>query len=156
MVEQVIEDFKQILPSLDSRNFTVIHGDLNEGNILVSGGEDPVVTGIIDFQDVHGAAAIFDLAIFATYVLLETDPDLTTPKHLIRGYESICPLKDEEKDLIPILVASRLTQSLVIGAYSYSQTPEEYLLKTAKNGWEILTLLRKKLTHESIKELWFS
>lgn len=146
------------MPKFDPKSFSVIHGDLNEANILVSGLQDPQVKGIIDFQDVHGAPSIFDLAIFCTYVLLECDvgPELEGPKHLIRGYESILPLTQEERNAIPTLVACRLCQSLVLGAYSYSQRPDEYLLKTAKNGWNLLDKIRNKWTKEQLKELWFS
>lgn len=158
IIEEVLVEFQQLESELSSKRFTIIHGDLNEANILVSGITNPKVTGIIDFQDVHGAPTIFDLAILSAYVLLECNvgPELEGPKHLIRGYESILPLSQEDRNMVPTLVASRLCQSLVLGAYSYSQRQDEYVMKTAKKGWVILNLIRNKWTKEELIKLWFS
>jgi len=45
-----------------------------------------------------------------------------------------------ERRLVRTCVAARYAQSLVMGAYSYSQDPgNEYLLITAKTGWKTLS-----------------
>ncbi|KAL3183364.1 hypothetical protein MRX96_000329 [Rhipicephalus microplus] len=58
-----------------SCEMSVLHGDLNENNVLTSpmGGnenEDDEVYGVLDWGDVHGGARVMDLAVLLTYVLM--------------------------------------------------------------------------------------
>merc|ERR1712071_397922 len=59
--------------------------------------------------------------------------------HVMAGYLRHRSLPALESRLLRVTVAARYAQSLVMGAYSYSQDPgNEYLLITSKTGWEIL------------------
>jgi hypothetical protein len=61
---------------------------------------------------------------------------------LLRGYNSVCPLTEEERKHLVLLVTCRLTCSVTLGAYSYQQNPEnEYLLLHAMPAWEALDLI---------------
>ncbi len=61
---------------------------------------------------------------------------------ILRGFNSICPLTVEERKHLRLLVASRLSCSVTLGAYSYQQNPQnEYLLLHAQPAWNALGLL---------------
>lgn len=61
---------------------------------------------------------------------------------ILRGFNSICPLTVEERKYLRLLVASRLSCSVTLGAYSYQQNPQnEYLLLHAQPAWNALDLL---------------
>jgi inosine triphosphate pyrophosphatase len=60
----------------------------------------------------------------------------------LRGYNSVYPLEDVERQHLYLLVACRLACSVTLGAYSYHQNPEnEYLLLHAEPAWRALELL---------------
>ena len=67
----------------------------------------------------------------------EMDPNLVGG-HVMAGYQTVRSLTDLELDVLPILVAARWTQSLVMGEQAYNQDPtNEYVLATAQaGGWE--------------------
>merc|ERR1719400_1907273 len=58
---------------------------------------------------------------------------------VVAGYIKHRQLPVLERRLLRVAVAARYAQSLVMGAYSYSQDPgNEYLLITAHTGWQTL------------------
>ena len=144
LVVEVLDEFQEkMLHLIDQLPQSVIHGDLNEANMLVSPNAlgQMEVTGLIDFSDVDFAPRVFDLAIFCLYMLLETGD--VNVNELIEAYCKLVPLTDIEKSMVPICMKARLAQSLVIGAHSYEKDPSnEYVLKTASNGWRILKELK--------------
>ncbi|XP_014673406.1 PREDICTED: hydroxylysine kinase-like [Priapulus caudatus] len=109
------------------------------------------------FGDCHRSYYVFELALLVTYMMLENkNADLIeVGGHVIAGYFSVKPLSDEEFDLLKVCVASRYTQSLVMGEYTYTQTDpgNEYLLTTAKAGWPQLRRLWST-PKEEIKATW--
>lgn len=61
---------------------------------------------------------------------------------VLRGYNSVCPLTEQEQKHLILLVACRLSCSVTLGAYSYQQNPEnDYLLLHALPAWEALDLI---------------
>jgi hypothetical protein len=61
---------------------------------------------------------------------------------LLRGYNSVCPLTEEERKHLILLITCRLSCSVTLGAYSYQQNPEnEYLLLHALPSWDALDLI---------------
>ena len=71
--------------------------------------------------------------------LLEKDDIMPCASSIIATYTQARPLTAVEATLLHTLVASRLCQSVIMSAYSYSQDPgNEYLLVTAKPGWKTL------------------
>merc|ERR1719204_1657348 len=72
--------------------------------------------------------------------------------HIIAGYRKFRPeMPDVEMEILPILIAARFAQSLVMGEHYYAHDPSnEYVLVTASSGgWETLrdfwSLPREKL-----------
>ena len=62
---------------------------------------------------------------------------------LFAGYHGARALTGEERALLYVLCACRLTQSVTLGAYSILQEPKnaEYLSVHARPGWVALKLL---------------
>ncbi|XP_026735537.1 hydroxylysine kinase isoform X2 [Trichoplusia ni] len=155
LAEEVIEEFKYaIVPRLDELEKGVIHGDVNEMNVLVGlkpGGSnsDYRITGIIDFGDIQYSYYVFELAITMTYMMLITG-DLKAGGYVLAGYTVNRRLPDDEYRLLKTLISSRLVQSLILGAYTLEQDPNNtYVTSTEKaNGWELLKKIRKSKATE--------
>lgn len=125
-----------------------IHGDVNEQNILVTVDPTPdsipEICGLLDFQDAARSFPIYDLTMSVAYMIMTKRSDvqvLDVPGHILAGYMSLLELNRAEKVAFRNLVAGRMVQSLVMGAYTYSLDPtNEYLLTTAECGWRALKI----------------
>lgn len=108
--------------NLQELEWGIIHGDLNEQNLLIDQSGricDWKLAGIIDFGDAHRAPVIFELAILCAQIMLgcmSMDP-FCAPAHIISGYETIRPLTDMEMKLLPVSVL--LLQYFFIILYSH-------------------------------------
>ncbi|KAM3957207.1 hydroxylysine kinase [Aphomia sociella] len=150
LAEEVIEEFKYaVIPRLEELEHGVIHGDVNEMNILVSpktagSQSDYRISGIIDFGDIQYSYYVFELAIAMTYVMLLTG-DPSSGGLVLAGYTVTRRLPDDEYRLLKTLICARLVQSLILGAYTFVQDPNNtYVTSTEKaNGWELLKKIRK-------------
>jgi len=72
----------------------------------------------------------------------KNDKALSAAAAILRGFHSVYPLTDDERKHLRLLMASRLSCSATLGAYSYQQNPEnEYLLLHAEPAWKNLELL---------------
>jgi len=145
LAEEIINEFIKVVKPLEaSLPKGIIHGDLNEQNIIVQQDEDSKefsVAGVLDFGDSHSACYVYETAIVIMYMMTQCKciPAYEAGGHVMAGYIKHRSLTDDEKKIIRICVANRYAQSLVMGAYSYAQDPgNEYLLITSKNGWKIL------------------
>lgn len=130
-------DVLQVTPQLEHG---IIHGDLNEQNILVN--EDGTdLKAVIDFGDSTKTCLIFELAIAMCYMMLHTG-NISAGKFVLQGYQSVRRLTELEKRILKVCVCARIGQSLVLGAYSHSLDPQnDYLLTTQKPGWTLLKQL---------------
>ena len=161
LVEEVIEEYKYaIVPRMDELEKGVIHGDVNEMNVLVNlkpGGSasDYRISGIIDFGDIQYSYYVFELAITMTYMMLLTG-DLKSGGIVLAGYTVNRRLLDDEYRLLKTLISARLVQSLILGAYTIEQDPNNtYVSSTEKaNGWELLRKLRKSKPDEDDPTNW--
>jgi len=72
----------------------------------------------------------------------KSNRSLSAAAGLLRGYNSVYPLTDTEKEHLRLLIACRLACSVTLGAFSYKQNPEnEYLLLHAEPAWKSLELI---------------
>lgn len=74
---------------------------------------------------------------------------------MLAGFESMCPLMPDEREVLPALVRARLALSLTNGAHAARARPENssYLLQTQEPGWRLLGRL-EALEDASLSELW--
>ncbi|KOC68389.1 Aminoglycoside phosphotransferase domain-containing protein 1 [Habropoda laboriosa] len=143
------EDVLQVTPQLEQG---MIHGDLNEQNLVISSSGSEIAA-VIDFGDSHRTCLIFELAITLCYMILQSN-DIDMGKHVVEGYQDVRKLTDLEKRILKVTVCARICQSLVMGAYSHLNDPQnEYLLVTQKSGW---TLLKKlwPLSQDNVLRNW--
>ncbi len=113
----VIERFRHsVLPALADLPHQVIHNDFHPGNVLVDPASTEYVVGILDFGDVVYSARVCDLGVALAYLSRGEGTVLDVSRHFVSGFESVTPLLDDEKRLIPDLVAGRLVQRMLLGA----------------------------------------
>ncbi|HEU4872890.1 MAG TPA: phosphotransferase [Pyrinomonadaceae bacterium] len=129
----------QINPELER---SVIHGDLNDYNVLVDP-ETMTVTGLIDFGDMVYSCTIGELAIAIAYVLLDKLNPMEAAGDVLHGYTSECGLiREEIRELWP-LVFLRLGMSVCIAAYQLQQQPDNEYLRISQES--IAKLLRESV-----------
>ena len=120
-----------VRPMLRELPRRTIHNDLNDYNVLVSGGpgsEGMRVSGIVDFGDMLHGYAVADLAIAAAYMMLDADDPLSGLAALVSGHAAVAPLGEVELRAVFGLSAMRLCMSACIAAHQLALRPDnEYL-----------------------------
>jgi Ser/Thr protein kinase RdoA (MazF antagonist) len=93
----------------------VIHGDLNDHNVLVSppAREGRQVSGIVDFGDLVFGPLVADLAIAAAYGCLGAHDLLGACAAVVRGYLTERPLSEAEATVLYPLIRGRLAITVV-------------------------------------------
>lgn len=81
----------------------VIHNDFHPGNVLSDGAR---ITGILDFGDVVHTARVVDVAVALCYFGWDDE--------LVAGFETVVPLRDAERAALPVLVAARYAQRILL------------------------------------------
>ncbi|XP_046365176.2 hydroxylysine kinase-like [Haliotis rufescens] len=163
MVSDVIKTFQsRVLEHLNEFPQGMIHGDLNEGNILVTEAADDDrwrdehdVSAILDYSDSAYQPYIFEVAIGMTYMSILSDniSPQTASGYVLAGYLTQNDLSDREIKLLKLCVCARITQSLVIGAFSFHVDPSnDYTLNTARIGWPRLRQLWKIDTEQLVRD----
>jgi 4-aminobutyrate aminotransferase-like enzyme/Ser/Thr protein kinase RdoA (MazF antagonist) len=123
----------------------VIHGDINDHNVLVSqAGTGPrTVTGIIDLGDAHSAPRVFDLGIATAYAMLGTSDPLMAAAAVARGFHRTTPLGVDEVNVVYTLARARLGASVSISSWRQheSGTVDPYLTVSEQPAWDMLSKL---------------
>jgi 4-aminobutyrate aminotransferase-like enzyme/Ser/Thr protein kinase RdoA (MazF antagonist) len=144
LVERAIASFRAQEPDFFGLGSQVIHGDVNDHNVLVSdGGAEPRrVTGIIDLGDAHSAPRVFDLAIAIAYAILDTPDAMASAAAIAQGYHREHSLLEQEADVIMTLVRARLGQSVCISAWRRAHGgADAYHLISERPAWDMLRTL---------------
>ena len=116
MVQRVLHGFEAaVAPRLTSFRQGVIHGDVNNDNVLV--GADGAIVGLIDFGDVVYTAIVFEVAIAATYAMLDRNHPAAVGAEVLVGFDSVRPLQAEEREVVFDLICGRLAMSATFAAH---------------------------------------
>ena len=126
-------------PVLDDLPRAVVHGDLNDFNVLVGGGDDlerreQRVTGIVDFGDMVYSYRVADLAIAAAYAMLDAADPLGAATHVVRGFARHVALEDGELTALFGLAVLRLCASACIAAVQSRQRPDNAYLDVSQSA----------------------
>jgi Ser/Thr protein kinase RdoA (MazF antagonist) len=106
---------------------SVIHGDVNDYNVLVDEEQHQIV-GLIDLGDMVYSYTVGDLAIAVAYVVLGKLDPFAAAAPVIEGYREEFALTKEELDALWPLVRLRFCMSVCIAAHQQAQQPDnEYL-----------------------------
>lgn len=101
------EEFSRLYPLLPRQP---IHRDPNPANILMEGEK---LSGFIDFELGQRSIRLFDPCCLTTAILSETIPQGNPPSYdkwfevyhaVLRGYDSVCELTQEEREAAPYVV----------------------------------------------------
>lgn len=139
-LQYFMDRFQAVLPQLPKLRQSIIHGDLNDYNILV---DKDVVTGIIDFGDVVQSATITELAVALAYVMFNKIDPIAAAMTVIEAYSAQFPLREEEVAVLFELIAMRLCISVLTAAARRQEEPDnQYLVISLQPAWSLLRQLR--------------
>jgi len=108
-------------PRLEECARGMLHGDLNDENVLLEHG---CLSGILDLGDTQPRALVQDLAITLSYALQQSGATLEDVSPIVTGYDSIRRLEPVEEELLFPLVLARLAGSALIGVGRRMEEPE--------------------------------
>jgi 4-aminobutyrate aminotransferase-like enzyme/Ser/Thr protein kinase RdoA (MazF antagonist)/murein DD-endopeptidase MepM/ murein hydrolase activator NlpD len=132
--------FSEIQPIYNQLPKSIIHGDFNDYNIIVS--EDlkaPKIIGFIDFGDAVHTQTINDLAILLAYAIMDTQDPLEAALDVIEGYNKSYEISERELDCLYPLVAMRLVTTVTSSALRKLEDPSnEYHVISEKPAWKLL------------------
>jgi len=127
-----------VLPVQHLLRHSIIHGDLNDYNILVDG---DCISGFLDFGDATYSPMVNDLAIAITYLMLNKQNPFEVILPIIKGYQKHISLTKFEVELLPELISSRLCISLCNSAEKkHLGQDNDYVLISEKPAWDLLEL----------------
>jgi 4-aminobutyrate aminotransferase-like enzyme/Ser/Thr protein kinase RdoA (MazF antagonist) len=134
VIDRLTSVFDQrVTPLLDGLPRGVVHGDVNDHNVLVEPrGAAQLdgwrVSGVVDFGDMVHSYRVADLAIAIAYAMLDADDPLDVAAAVVRGFAERAPLDDAELFAVFALATMRLCASVCIAADQMRREPEnEYL-----------------------------
>ncbi|CAH2599964.1 Phosphotransferase [Rhodovastum atsumiense] len=124
----------------------VIHNDLNPHNVLVDPEDSGRLTGIIDFGDMVRAPRLQEIATTAAYLLRAGNAPFAGPAAFLAGYRRVLPVPPAEAAMLPALIATRMTMTVLITSWRARRQPENaaYILRNvpgARAGLESLARL---------------
>jgi 4-aminobutyrate aminotransferase-like enzyme/Ser/Thr protein kinase RdoA (MazF antagonist) len=118
---------------------SVIHGDANDYNVLVSTGVDSesqhgTVVGLIDFGDMVHSYTVGELAVAIAYVLFDRADPMKAAVQVVAGYHKEYPLNQDEIEALHGLVIMRLCMSICLGANQQQQRPDNTYLRISQRS----------------------
>jgi 4-aminobutyrate aminotransferase-like enzyme len=146
-----------VAPALPQLRRTVIYGDANDYNVLVS---DPwpqprKVTSVIDFGDMHYGLTVSEPAIAAAYANLGKKDPLQVAAAIVAGYHNMFPLDEVELSVLYALIGTRLAVSVVNSACRKLLKPDDpYVTVSEAPAWEALQRLAEihpRLAHYTFR-----
>src|SRR6202022_225758 len=136
----------EIVPELGSFRRSVIYGDANDYNVLVSN-PWPLpgkAVSVIDFGDMHYGITVSEVAIAAAYAMLGKTDVLRATASVIAGYHEEFPLQEVEIAGLYNLIGMRLAVSVTNSAHRKTiKTEDAYVTVSETAAWEALERLSK-------------
>lgn len=123
-------------PYLSELPHGLIHGDLNDENLLVTDGR---LSGILDFSEALYNPLVCDLAIALAYLLLDEPDPLGAGAEIVAEYNGFRALTSTEIEVLFPLLCGRLAVSLVTACERRRIDPErEAWFVTEERAWPAL------------------
>jgi len=143
IADAVLAQFRDlVVPVIDDLPRSLIHNDANDHNILVQGDR---VSGLIDFGDALHTVTVNELAIACSYAMLGRAEPREVAQAITRGYEAQRELSQLEREVLPVLIRTRLAMSVSISAYQQTLEPDNpYLRISEQPAWDLLERLMEE------------
>ena len=142
LVEKFLSLYEsEVVPALTSLRRSVIYGDANDHNVLVS---DPWpqprrITGVVDFGDMHHTITVAELAVAVAYAIFGKEDPLAAAARVVAGYHARLPLREAELAVLYSLIGMRLAVSVTNSAHRQSLVPDDaYVTISEAPAWEAL------------------
>jgi Ser/Thr protein kinase RdoA (MazF antagonist) len=113
-----------VRPRLDFLRSQVIHNDGSPQNILVEADTPDRISGIIDYGDTVFAPVVQEVAVAIAYQSLGGSRPFGAAVEIARGFHEVMPLAEDELELIPALIATRLAVTTVITSWRSALHPD--------------------------------
>jgi 4-aminobutyrate aminotransferase-like enzyme/Ser/Thr protein kinase RdoA (MazF antagonist) len=147
LVEKVLALYEsEVIPALPRLRRSVIYGDANDHNVLVSAPwpQPRKVASVIDFGDMHHGLTVSEPAIAAAYAILGKENPLEAAASLVSGYHAAFPLNEQELSVLYTLICARLAVSVTNSAHRKALKPgDAYVTVSEAPAWEALERLAK-------------
>jgi 4-aminobutyrate aminotransferase-like enzyme/Ser/Thr protein kinase RdoA (MazF antagonist) len=140
----------EVLPALPRLRRSVIYGDANDYNVLVSEPwpQPRTVSSVIDFGDMHYGLTVSEPAIAAAYAILGKRNSLEAAASIVAGYHSAFALDELELSVLFPLICARLAVSVTNSAHRKTLMPDDaYVTVSEGPAWEALERLAKVHPH---------
>ena len=131
----------EVVPALPSLRRSVVYGDANDYNVLVSPAwpQPRRVVSVIDFGDMHYGLTMSEVAIAAAYSMLGENDPLSAASAVVAGYHGVFPLSEDEISQLYALIAMRLAVSVTNSAHRKSLVSgDPYVTVSEAPAWEAL------------------
>lgn len=151
LAEEALLRFEdQVVPYLAELPRQIVHGDVNDYNVLVAPsalieqtGPSPCTAtsgvGVVDFGDMVETARVCNLAVALAYICMGKDDPLSCAASVVGAYHAVNPLSILELEMIWPMLCARNCQSVLNAAHGAIQEPDnEYLTVSAAPAWDLL------------------
>jgi 4-aminobutyrate aminotransferase-like enzyme/Ser/Thr protein kinase RdoA (MazF antagonist) len=134
------KQFTQNKKKYDALPKSVIHGDVNDYNILVSENlKHPTIAGIFDFGDAVYSQTINDVAILIAYASMDVPDPLEAAIAILKGYQLEYTFSEAELHCLYVLVAMRLVTTVTKAAIRQKNESEnKYHGISEEPAWDLL------------------
>ncbi|KAL4223075.1 hypothetical protein ACF0H5_016550 [Mactra antiquata] len=137
---------KEVKPNLNNFQKGLIHGDLNNCNIILKSSIDPhmtdspyTVSGLIDYGDICYSYYIYEIAILIGDIMsskLSQDVSpLEAARLILKGYIKKFPLQYNELHCLRIIICVRLLIYFVLSAVSLHENPDNQYAGLDRDGY---------------------
>jgi 4-aminobutyrate aminotransferase-like enzyme/Ser/Thr protein kinase RdoA (MazF antagonist) len=125
----------------DELRSSVIHGDINDNNVLIRNGR---ASGFIDFGDMVHSALVCDPAIAIAYAMLDQDDPLAVAASIAAAYHESYSLTPAEIDALYALATCRLCMSVCYSTHNaIAKSEDAYQRIHEDSAWQLLGRLRE-------------
>jgi 4-aminobutyrate aminotransferase-like enzyme/Ser/Thr protein kinase RdoA (MazF antagonist) len=142
LVEKFLHLYEEkVVPALPRLRQSVIYGDANDYNVLVSDvwPQPRKIASVIDFGDMHYGVTVSEVAIAAAYAILGKKEALRAAAEVVRGYHEALALQEEELRVLYVLIGMRLAVSVTNSAHRKTVKPDDtYVTVSEAPAWEAL------------------
>ena len=123
LVSYFMHQYEQkVVPQFYELRQSIIHGDLNDWNVLIDGDE---IKGVLDFGDCVHSSLINEIAVALCYLCMDKEDPIDVAAAYLRAYHEVYPLLKSEVEILYYLIAARMCISLCSSAEQSAQGVEK-------------------------------